>query len=57
MAQVRDGKIPNDVLNSHGGMMMLQNKLHQIQEMNALMTQMLKAMHDMTMSIIQNMRA
>jgi hypothetical protein len=56
MAQIRDGKIPNEVLNSQAGMMMLQNKMHQIQEMNQLMTQMLKAMHDMTMSIIQNMR-
>lgn len=57
MAQVRNGNIPEEILNSPAGMMMLQDKLHKIQELNTLMSQMLKAMHDMTMSIIQNMRA
>jgi hypothetical protein len=36
---------------------MVQERLHSIQQMNQLMTQMLKSMHDMSMAIVQNVRA
>jgi hypothetical protein len=57
MKQIRSGNIPEEVLNSQAGMMMVQERLHSIQQMNQLMTQMLKSMHDMSMAIVQNVRA
>jgi hypothetical protein len=54
--QIRSGTIPEDVLNSQAGMMMIQERLQSIQQMNQLMTQMLKSMHDMSMAIVQNVR-
>ncbi len=56
MEQIRNGNIPEDVLNSQAGMMMIQERLQRIQQMNQLMTQMLKSMHDMSMAVVQNVR-
>ena len=56
MAAIRNGDIPDDVLNSQGGMMMLQQQMNQIQMMNSMMTNMMKSMHDMSMAIASNMR-
>lgn len=56
MKQIRSGNIPDEVLNSQAGMMMVQERLQSIQQMNQLMTQMLKSMHDMSMAVVQNVR-
>lgn len=54
---IRHGQIPEEVLNSRAGMMMIQERLQQIQQMNQLMTQMLQATHEMQMAVIRNVRA
>jgi len=56
MAAIRSGNIPDEVLNSQGGMMMLQQQMNQIQMMNTLMTNMMKSMHDMSMAVASNLR-
>ena len=56
MAAVRNGKIPDDVLNDPKAMMQIQARMNQISEMTKLMTSMMQALHDMQMSIIQNVR-
>jgi hypothetical protein len=56
MAAVRDGKIPKEVQDSPAAMQSLQARMNSISQMNQLMTSMLQAMHQMQMSIIQNVR-
>jgi hypothetical protein len=56
MQAVRDGKIPKDIQDSPAAMQALQARMNQVSEMNQLMTAMLQAMHQMQMSIIQNVR-
>jgi hypothetical protein len=56
MKAVRDGKIPDEIKDSPTEMRRLQAKMDQITEMNNLMTSMLQALHQMKMSIIQNVR-
>ncbi len=57
MQAVTSGKIPPDVANSQSAMMQVQAKMNQITQMNQLVTSMMSAMHQMEMSIIQNIRA
>jgi hypothetical protein len=56
MDAVRNGKIPDDVLKDPKAMMQIQARMNQISEMTKLMTSMMQALHDMQMSIIQNVR-
>jgi hypothetical protein len=57
MQAVRDGKIPSAVTDSKAGMLELQARMDQISEMNQLMTTMMQSMHQMKMSVIENLRA
>jgi hypothetical protein len=57
MNAIRNGEIPDDILNSQAGMMMIQQRLHEIQQCFQLLTQMLQAMHEMSMGIVRNVRA
>jgi len=56
MKAIRDGKIPDEIKDSPTEMRRLQAKTDQITEMNHLMTSLLQAVHQMKMSIIQNVR-
>jgi hypothetical protein len=56
MNAVRDGAIPSAVSDSPAAMMALQARMNHISEMNQLMTSMMQALHQMQMSIIQNVR-
>ena len=53
---VTSGSIPPDVANSPSAMAQVQARMNQITQMNQLMTSMMAAMHQMEMSIIQNIR-
>ena len=57
MAMVRSGKIPKELRDDKAAMMALQQRMNDIQEMNALLTNMIRAMHEMQMEIIRNVRA
>ena len=56
MKAVRDGKIPSDVGDSNEAMLELQTRMNHISEMNKMMTTMLQSMHDMQMSIAENLK-
>ncbi len=56
MAAVREGKIPDDVIKDPKAMLAIQQRINHIGEMTKLMTSMMQALHDMQMSIIQNVR-
>ncbi|MDB4980863.1 MAG: hypothetical protein JWM82_1615 [Myxococcales bacterium] len=56
MGAVRAGNIPAAVSDSPAAMMALQARMNHISEMNQLMTSMITALHQMQMSIIQNVR-
>jgi hypothetical protein len=53
---VTSGNIPPDVANSPSAMAQIQARMNQITQMNQLMTSMMAALHQMEMSIIQNIR-
>ena len=59
-AAIRDavinGRISPDLLKDQGAMMVLQQRMQAIAEMNNLMTAMMRAIHDMQMAIVQNIR-
>jgi hypothetical protein len=59
-AAIRDavihGRISPEIAKDQGAMMALQQRMNAISEMNNLMTAMMRAMHDMQMAIIQNIR-
>jgi hypothetical protein len=59
-AAIRDavinGRISPDLLKDQGAMMVLQQRMNAITEMNNLMTSMMRAIHDMQMAIVQNIR-
>jgi hypothetical protein len=56
MQAVTSGKIPADVANNQSAMMQVQARMNSITQMNQLVTSMMAAMHQMQMSIIQNIR-
>jgi hypothetical protein len=56
MKAVSDGKIPKEISDSPAAMQSLQARMNNISQMNQLMTQMLAALHQMQMAIIQNVR-
>jgi hypothetical protein len=56
MNAIRDGKISDAVAKDPAAMRAIQARMDQITQMNQLMTSMLQAMHQMEMSIIQNIR-
>jgi hypothetical protein len=56
MNAISDGKISDTVSKDPAAMRAIQARMDQISEMNQLMTSMMQAMHQMEMSIIQNIR-
>jgi hypothetical protein len=56
MQAVTSGQIPPDVANNQSAMMQVQARMNSITQMNQLVTSMMSAMHQMQMSIIQNIR-
>ncbi len=56
MAAIRSGNIPPEIRKDPDAMRELQRRMHEISEMNALLTALIKALHDMQMAIIQNIR-
>jgi hypothetical protein len=56
MNAVRAGNIPDAVKNDPAQLRRLEARMHDITEMNHLITAMLKAMHDMNTQVIQNIR-
>lgn len=56
MDAVKTGRIPDSVRKDAAQMAALQARIHEITEMNQMITQMLHAMHQMTMAVIQNVR-
>jgi hypothetical protein len=56
MQAVVQGKIPKEISDSPAAMQSLQARMNNISEMNQLMTSMLSAVHQMEMSVIQNVR-
>lgn len=53
---VINGRISPEVAKDQTAMMVLQQRMQAITEMNNLMTGMLRALHDMQMAVIQNIR-
>jgi hypothetical protein len=54
---VRNGGIPKEVLESKDGMLRLQQRMNDIQQMAALLTNMMRATHELEMEVIRNVRA
>lgn len=57
MAMIRNGDLPPEIARDPQAMMMVQQRMQEIQQMNALMTQVLRALHDMQTAVIQNIRS
>jgi len=51
-----NGRIAPEVAKDQTAMMAIQQRMNAISEMNNLMTAMMRAVHDMQMAIIQNIR-
>jgi hypothetical protein len=51
------GRISPDLAKDQTAMMAIQQRMNAISEMNNLMTNMMRALHDMQMAVIQNIRA
>jgi len=56
MDAVRNGRISPDVAKDPTAMMAIQERMNDITQMNNLMTAMMRAIHDMQMAIVQNIR-
>jgi hypothetical protein len=56
MAALRSGNLPKEVTDDPSAMLAIQARMNHISEMTKLMTNMMQAMHDMQMSILQNVR-
>jgi hypothetical protein len=56
MKAVRDGKVPSEVTDSNEGMLELQARMNHISEMNQMMTTMMQSMHQVKMSVIENLK-
>jgi len=59
-AAIRDavihGRISPEFAKDQAGMMALQERMNAISEMNNLMTNMMRTLHDMQMAVVQNIR-
>jgi hypothetical protein len=53
---VINGRISPEIAKDQTAMMVLQQRMNAITEMNNLMTSMMRALHDMQMAVIQNIR-
>jgi hypothetical protein len=57
MKAVSSGAVPPDVADDPAAMLQIQARMNDIAQMNQLVTSMMTAMHQMQMSIAQNIRA
>jgi len=57
MAKIRKGDLPKEITDDPKAMLAINQRVAHIGEMTKLMTQMISALHDMQMSILQNVRA
>jgi hypothetical protein len=57
MAKIRKGDLPKEITDDPKAMLAIQERVRHISEMTKLMSQMMQALHDMQMSILQNVRA
>jgi type III secretion apparatus needle protein len=56
MKAMTSGALPADVKNDPQAMLQIQARMNQISQMTELLSTMMKAMHDMQMAVIQNVR-
>ena len=56
MDAISNGRISPDLAKDPAAMMAIQQRMNDITQMNNLMTAMMRAMHDMQMAVIQNIR-
>lgn len=54
---IRNGEIPPEIAKDPVAMQALQMRMQEMQQMNALMTNLLRSMHEMQMEIVRNIRA
>jgi hypothetical protein len=57
MKAVSGGAVPADVAENPAALLQIQARVNDIAQMNQLVTSMMSAMHQMQMSIAQNIRA
>jgi hypothetical protein len=57
MAKIRKGDLPKEITDDPKAMLAINQRIAHIGEMTKMMTQMIAALHDMQMSILQNVRA
>jgi hypothetical protein len=50
------GRISPELAKDQAAMMAIQQRMNAISEMNNLMTNMMRALHDMQMAVVQNIR-
>ena len=56
MAKIRKGDLPKEITDDPKAMLAIQQRVNHISEMTKMMTAMMKALHDMQMAILQNVR-
>ena len=56
MAKIRKGDLPKEITDDPKAMLAIQQRVNHISEMTKMMTAMMQALHDMQMSILQNVR-
>jgi hypothetical protein len=56
MAKIRKGDLPKEITDDPKAMLAIQQRVNHISEMTKMMTSMMQALHDMQMSILQNVR-
>ncbi len=56
MAKIRKGDLPKEITDDPKAMLAIQQRVNHISEMTKMMSQMMQALHDMQMSILQNVR-
>jgi hypothetical protein len=56
MEAIRDGKLPKDIMNSPAAMQVINQRIMDYQTMMTMMSNMMKAMHDLQMTLANNVR-
>jgi hypothetical protein len=56
MEAIRDGKLPKDIMNSPAAMQVINQRIMEYQTMMTMMSNMMKAMHDLQMTLANNVR-
>jgi hypothetical protein len=56
MAKIRKGDLPKEITDDPKAMLAIQQRVNHISEMTQMMSAMMKALHDMQMAILQNVR-